>query len=80
LQLPALIDESKSIAELIQEFHETVGTLGYFLIGLLSLAALYHHCLLRDNTLRRILPKSCDSRTDLQKIAASAMVNGLVGY
>ncbi|AMK79001.1 MULTISPECIES: cytochrome b [Methylomonas] len=67
LQLPALIGESKSIAESIEEFHEAIGTLGYFLIGLHSAAALYHHYLLRDDTLRRMLPKCCDSRTDLQE-------------
>lgn len=65
LQLPALIGESKSFAELIEGFHETVGTLGYFLIGLHSAAALYHHYMLRDNTLRRMLPKCCDTTTDL---------------
>lgn len=56
LQLPALIAESKSAAALIKELHETLGNLGYALIGLHAAAALYHHHIVRDNTLRRILP------------------------
>lgn len=56
LHLPALIAESKSTAEFIKEIHEAVGTAGYFLIGLHAAAALYHHYLVRDNTLRRMLP------------------------
>ncbi|SBT04171.1 Cytochrome b561 homolog 1 [Candidatus Accumulibacter aalborgensis] len=56
LQLPALIAESKSVASLIKEVHETVGTVGYFLIALHAAAALFHHYFVRDNTLRRMLP------------------------
>jgi len=57
LQLPALIGESKELAELIKEIHATSGTVGYFLIGLHAAAALFHHYVLKDNTLLRILPK-----------------------
>ena len=56
LQLPELIAESKATAGLIKEIHEAVGTAGYFLIGLHAAAALYHHYLVRDNTLLRMLP------------------------
>ncbi|MEO7338831.1 MAG: cytochrome b/b6 domain-containing protein, partial [Caldimonas sp.] len=56
LQLPALVDESKSIAGWAKELHETGGTVGYFLIGLHAAAALFHHYVVRDNTLRRMLP------------------------
>ncbi|MDO9164100.1 MAG: cytochrome b [Methylococcaceae bacterium] len=56
LQLPPLLDESKNVADFIKEVHETVGTLGYFLIGLHAAAALIHHYFLGDNTLKRILP------------------------
>ena len=54
LHLPALISESKNTADFIKEIHETVGTVGYFLIGLHAVAALFHHFILRDNTLRRM--------------------------
>lgn len=57
LQLPALLAESKSIAEWTEEIHEIGGTIGYFLIGIHTAAALFHHYLLGDNTLRRMLPK-----------------------
>lgn len=56
LQLPALVGESDRLAKAIEEIHETGGTVGYFLIGLHATAALFHHYVLRDNTLRRMLP------------------------
>lgn len=56
LQLPALVAESKSVAEWAKEVHETSGTVGYFLIGLHAAAALFHHYVVRDNTLQRMLP------------------------
>lgn len=56
LQLPSLVGESKSIAGWAKELHETGGTVGYFLIGLHAAAALFHHYIVRDNTLRRMLP------------------------
>ena len=56
LHLSALIGKSKYLADLIEEIHETGGTMGYFLIGLHTAAALYHHYFVRDNTLRRMLP------------------------
>lgn len=56
LQLQSLVGESKSVAGLAKELHETGGTAGYFLIGLHAAAALFHHYVVRDNTLRRMLP------------------------
>ncbi|MEQ1740494.1 MAG: HAD-IC family P-type ATPase [Methyloglobulus sp.] len=55
LQLPALINESKNVADFTKEIHEAAGTVGYFLIGLHAAAALFHHYFVRDNTLRRML-------------------------
>jgi cytochrome b561 len=57
LHLPALVAESKTLADTVKEIHETGGTIGYFLIGLHAAAALYHHYFVRDNTLLRMLPK-----------------------
>ncbi|MDY7537390.1 cytochrome b [Undibacterium sp. RTI2.1] len=57
LQLPMLIGENKSTAGLIKEAHETAATIGYFLIGLHALAALFHHYIIKDNTLIRMLPR-----------------------
>ena len=55
VSLPALIAENKESAKSLQEIHETVGELGYWLIGLHAAAALFHHYVVRDNTLRRML-------------------------
>jgi cytochrome b561 len=40
----------------LEEIHETIGTIGYYLVGLHAAAALFHHYFMRDDTLRRILP------------------------
>ncbi|MEO8804754.1 MAG: cytochrome b [Burkholderiaceae bacterium] len=55
-QLPALVNESKPVADWAKEFHEMGGTIGYFLIAMHAAAALFHHYVARDNTLRRMLP------------------------
>lgn len=56
LELPPLLAPNEDTAHLIEEIHETAGTVGYFLIGLHASAALVHHYLMRDNTLTRMLP------------------------
>lgn len=56
MHFAALIAENKALAESIKELHETVATIGYFLIGSHAAAALVHHYVLRDDTLRRMLP------------------------
>ena len=56
LQLPTLIAENKYLAETIKEIHEAGAAAIYFLVGLHTVAALYHHYFVRDNTLRRMLP------------------------
>ncbi|HLY96193.1 MAG TPA: cytochrome b/b6 domain-containing protein, partial [Sideroxyarcus sp.] len=56
LELPALIGENKDLAKTLKDIHEFVGTAGYYLIGLHAAAALYHHYIVRDNTLLRMLP------------------------
>lgn len=56
LQLPALIDPDKALYDWFEDIHETLGTVGYYLIGLHAAAALAHHYLIRDDTLLRILP------------------------
>jgi cytochrome b561 len=56
LQLPALIGEDKAFAKQLEEVHETIGNVGYFLIGIHAAAALAHHYIHRDNTLARMLP------------------------
>jgi cytochrome b561 len=56
LELPALIGENKALAKQVEEIHETIGNVGYFLIGIHAAAALFHHYIQRDDTLARMLP------------------------
>jgi len=56
LELPPLAAPDKALSSQIKELHETFGTVGYFLIGLHALAALFHHYVVKDNTFRRMLP------------------------
>jgi superoxide oxidase len=59
LPLPALIATDRVVADKVAEVHEVIGTLGYFMIGMHTAAALFHHYVVKDNTLVRILPKKC---------------------
>ncbi|GGD68635.1 cytochrome b [Lacimicrobium alkaliphilum] len=56
LELPALLSVNETLSEQIEELHETVGSVGYWLIGLHALAGLFHHYLIKDNTFKRMLP------------------------
>lgn len=56
LELPALLGADKGVGHSLEEIHETVGNIGYYLIGLHAAAALFHHYWTHDNTLRRMLP------------------------
>jgi superoxide oxidase len=56
--LPPLLTANEGLAHTIKEVHEIGANIGLALIGLHAAAALFHHYVLRDNTLRRILPMS----------------------
>lgn len=56
LELPMLVQQDHGLAESLEELHEFGGQAGYFLIGLHALAGLFHHYVVRDNTLVRMLP------------------------
>ena len=53
-ELPALIAANAATANWLEELHEIGATAGYYLIGLHALAALFHHYVSKDNTLRRM--------------------------
>ena len=55
LALPALLAPNEDLAHRFEDLHGTIGEAGYWLIGLHLVAALYHHLLRRDDTLRRML-------------------------
>lgn len=57
LHLPALVPADRRVADVAEEIHETVGTIGYALVGAHAGAALLHHYLMRDDTLARMLPR-----------------------
>lgn len=54
LELPALMAPNKTFAHDIKELHETVGELGYWLIGIHVVAALGHHYVLKDGLMSRM--------------------------
>ncbi|PLQ02526.1 cytochrome b [Cupriavidus pauculus] len=57
IDLPSLIARDAALKDLLGEIHETVGNAFYLVIGLHAMAALFHHYMLGDNTLRRMLPR-----------------------
>ena len=57
LNLPPLAGANENLAGQVEELHEAGGTLGYFLLGLHAIAALFHHYVMKDDTLRRMLPR-----------------------
>ena len=54
LAVPQLLAPDKVLGAALKQVHETLATAGYFLIGLHAAAALFHHHVLRDNTLARM--------------------------
>ena len=54
--LPPLIGANASLAKWLKNVHEFGATAGYFLIGAHAAAALFHHYVIRDNTLARMVP------------------------
>lgn len=56
LDLPALIGQDRAFGKRLENLHETLAQAGYFLIGIHAFAALFHHYIIRDNTLVRMLP------------------------
>lgn len=54
LELPALIGPNEELAGTLEDVHELLAEAGYALIGLHTLAAIYHHHVVKDNTLLRM--------------------------
>ena len=55
--LPPLISPDAGLKDLLGEIHEIIGKAFYLVIGLHAMAALFHHYMLGDNTMRRMLPR-----------------------
>ena len=50
-----VVGPDHDLRKIVKEVHETLGNVFYWVIGLHALAALWHHFIKRDNTLRRML-------------------------
>ncbi len=55
--MPAPIAIDPALAKQLKGWHEMIGNAGYWLIGVHAAAGLFHHYYLRDNTLKRMLPR-----------------------
>lgn len=55
IALPALLAENKDLAHILEDLHGTVGDVFYWVIGIHVVAALWHHLMRRDDTLKRML-------------------------
>lgn len=53
--LPVLVAPDSGLEERVGELHEVLGEVFYWIIGLHVAAALWHHFVVRDDTLRRML-------------------------
>lgn len=56
LPLPALVTENREFGHDLEELHKELGEVMMYLIGLHAAAALFHHAVVKDNTLVRMLP------------------------
>ncbi len=56
LELFPLVGPDKVLGDQVHDVHETIGTIGYYLIGLHAAASLVHHYFYKDDTLKRMLP------------------------
>jgi len=55
-QMPVSATPDPELARTLIQLHETLAPLGYWLIGLHALAALFHHYFIKDDTLLRMMP------------------------
>jgi cytochrome b561 len=54
LTMPAMVAPDAYLKGIAKDLHESIGTAFYTVIGLHAMAALFHHYMLGDNTLRRM--------------------------
>ncbi|WP_297835721.1 cytochrome b [Pseudomonas sp.] len=55
LAIPSPFDVSKTTAESLQYLHVLLGTIFYYVIGLHVVAAVWHHFVRRDDTVKRMV-------------------------
>ena len=54
--LPSLVSPDRALARTMAEVHETLALVGLALIAVHVAAAIWHHVVVKDDTLRRMLP------------------------
>lgn len=54
-EIPPLIAENHDLHEALEDLHEGIGEVFYWVIGLHIAGAIFHHFVRRDDTLRRML-------------------------
>lgn len=54
--LPVLVAKDQVLRNNVREIHEFIGNAVYFMVGLHVVASLWHHYIVRDETLARMLP------------------------
>lgn len=54
IALPALLAENEDLAHTLEDLHGQIGEIFYWVIGFHVLAAIYHHVVRRDDTLKRM--------------------------
>ena len=52
--MPALIGPDETLAKQLKSLHETVGSVGYVLIGMHVFAAFFHQFVLKDHLMDRM--------------------------
>lgn len=56
LNMPVSSTRDPELRRSLKNIHEFIANSDYFIIGLHAAAALFHHYVMRDNTLLRMLP------------------------
>lgn len=56
IALPQMVAQDPGLRSVVKEFHEFIGNAVYWLVGIHVLASLWHHIVLKDDTLLRIRP------------------------
>ncbi|SFR05550.1 cytochrome b561 [Enterobacter sp. kpr-6] len=54
--MPHAVEADFDLVDILKDYHVTLATVSYYVVGLHTLAALMHHYFWKDNTLRRMLP------------------------
>lgn len=63
IDLPPILMKDRALAVLLKEIHATMGLVFAGLIGLHAAAAIFHHAVVKDDTLVRMLPLKAIKRS-----------------